>query len=154
MSIALIHIHWNNLRGPLAELLPVIRPYITGNQPKISKWRLMETSEADHHEEKQDLLVFIIVGKRGKMEERNANFCATRGACCLLPGWSPTFVRQWSNGKGRFRKRPFFYIWWWDRYLRSTPASFFLLSGLWLAKELDPIIFYHFYGTESSPGSP
>ena len=62
------------------KLLPVIYPYITGNQPFFSKWRLMETSEAYHHEEKQDLLVVIIVGKRGKMRRMTTVTAVTPGA--------------------------------------------------------------------------
>ena len=31
-------------------LLPVIRPYIMGNPPKITKWRVMDISEANHQE--------------------------------------------------------------------------------------------------------
>ena len=76
-------------------------------------------------------------GKTGKNGRKEQPLLSARGAASsLLPGESPTFVRQWSNGKdarnrtdltwvatthitnlprpygkGRFRKRPFFYIW-------------------------------------------
>ena len=50
MSSDLSTVIQNNLRGPLAELLPVISPYIMGNPPKITKWRVMDISEANHQE--------------------------------------------------------------------------------------------------------
>ena len=55
--------------------LPVISPCITGNPPKISKWRLMDISEAYHPAWREDLPFLVIVGKRGKMEERNSHSC-------------------------------------------------------------------------------
>ena len=62
-------------------------------------------------------MTLVVVGKRGKMQRKATTTPVLPGAAAssLSPGESPTFVKQWSNGKGRFRKRPFFYI----RVMRS-----------------------------------
>ena len=52
----------------------------------------MDISEADHHEEKQDLLVFIIVGKRGKMRRKERKLLCHPG-CVLLITWVKSDIR-------------------------------------------------------------
>ena len=73
--------------------LPVISPYIMGNPPKISKWRLMETSEAQGPDWREDLLVFIIVGKRGKMRRKEQPLLSTRGCRQLPVTWVKSDIR-------------------------------------------------------------
>ena len=73
--------------------LPVISPYIMGNPPKISKWRLMETSEAQGPDWREDLLVFIIVGKRGKMRRKAQPLLSTPGGKLLLITWGKSDIR-------------------------------------------------------------
>ena len=73
--------------------LPVISPYIMGNPPKIIEWRLMETSEANHQEEKQDLPFLVIVGKRGKMRRRATVTAVTPGGKLLLITWIKSDIR-------------------------------------------------------------
>ena len=116
-------------------------PNIMGNPPKITEWRLMETSEANHQDRRDPIPRPAVLGSCGKTGKNGRKerklLCHPGGAACsLLPGESPTFVSQWSNGKGRFRKRPFFYIGWWDRWksifrgaTSHTPVH--LLPFLW-----------------------
>ena len=53
----------------------------------------MDISEADHHEEKQDLLVFIIVGKRGKMRRKATVTAVTPGGQHAPITWVKSDIR-------------------------------------------------------------
>ena len=64
-----------------------------GNLPKISKWRLMETSEAYHPDWREDLLFLVIVGKRGKMRRKATVTAVTPGGKLLLITWVKSDIR-------------------------------------------------------------
>ena len=52
-------------------------------------------------------MILVVVGKRGKMEERNANFCATRGAASsLLPGETVNSLGNGAMEKGASASAP------------------------------------------------
>ena len=64
-----------------------------GNQPKISKWRLMETSEAQDPDWREDLLFCIIMGKRGKMQRKATVTSVPPGGKLLPVTWGKSDIR-------------------------------------------------------------
>ena len=53
----------------------------------------METSEAQGPDWREDLLVFIIVGKRGKMRRKAQPLLSTPGGKLLLITWGKSDIR-------------------------------------------------------------
>ena len=88
-------------------------------------------------------MILVVVGKRGKMEERNANFCATPGAQ-HAPYYLGKVRHSLANGameKGASASA-----------LSSTSGDEIVGSPfLEVRLHTHLFIFYHFYGTESSP---